>query len=135
MPRYEVTRFDPPAPLAGVNLRNPETGGLLANVSMLIDTGADVTLIPKNAVFQLGLFLETNEQYELMGFDGNLSVASVVRVEMGFLGKTFRGRFLLIEREWGVIGRDVLNHLVLLFDGPKLTWEDYRKTIPLRSSH
>jgi len=128
MPIYDATRFDPPAPLAAVHLHNPESGASLANVPMLIDTGADVTLISENIVSQLGLSIEENEQYELMGFEGNISVASVVCGKMGFLGRTFRGRFLLIEREWGVIGRDVLNHLVSIFDGPKLNWEDYRNT-------
>ena len=99
MPIYDATRFDPPAPLAVVNLHNPESGASLANVPMLIDTGADVTLIPENIVAQLSLSIEENEQYELMGFEGNISVASVVRGEMGFLGRTFRGRFLLIERD------------------------------------
>jgi hypothetical protein len=28
----------------------------------------------------------------------------------------------LIDQEWGIIGRDVLNLVVLLLDGPKLTW-------------
>ena len=61
MPVYDATRFDPPAPLSGVNLRNPEAGTSLANVPMLMDTGADVTLIPENIVAQLGLSIEENE--------------------------------------------------------------------------
>ena len=36
------------------------------------------------------------------------------------MGKSFRGRFLQIESDVGVIGRNVLNHVRLAFDGPAL---------------
>ncbi len=32
MPAYDSIRFDPPAPLAYVTLRNPETGAALSDV-------------------------------------------------------------------------------------------------------
>jgi len=40
---------------------------------MLLDTGADVTLIPKSAVDQLGVVHGSEEECELMGFDGSRS--------------------------------------------------------------
>ena len=36
------------------------------------------------------------------------------------------GRFLLTDQEWGLIGRDVLNHVSLLFDGPGLNWSEQK---------
>lgn len=45
-----------------------------------------------------------------------------IRVDLIFLKKTFKGQFLVVDQEWGLIGRDVLNHVSLLFDGPKLQW-------------
>lgn len=68
----------------------------------------------------------SDEEYELMGFDGSRSLAQVVRLDLVFLKKTFKGRFLLIDQEWGLLGRDVLNHLPLLFDGPQLQWGELR---------
>jgi len=41
------------------------------------------------------------------------------------LNKRFRGRFLLIESEIGVIGRNLLNHVRLLLDGPALSWAEF----------
>lgn len=38
------------------------------------------------------------------------------------LQRTFRGRLLLIDQEWGILGRDILNHLSLVLDGPNQTW-------------
>jgi hypothetical protein len=119
MQAYDPDLFSPPAPLARVPLRAPGTDTTVSDVPMLLDTGADVTLIPKSSVRRLGIAPDSEEGYELMGFDGNTSVAQVVRVDLVFLKKTFKGRFLLVDQEWGLIGRDVLNHLPLLFDGPQ----------------
>ncbi len=49
MPAYDSTLFNPPAPLARVTLRNPETGAVWSDVPMLLDLGADATLIPQVA--------------------------------------------------------------------------------------
>jgi hypothetical protein len=37
--------------------------------------------------------------------------------------RRFRGQFLLIDQDLGIIGRNVLNFVSLLFDGPRLTWD------------
>jgi len=126
MQGYDSVLFSPPAPLARVTLRDPVSGATVLDVPMLLDTGADVTLIPKSTVDQLGVAHSSEEEYELMGFDGSRSSAQVVRVDLVLLKKTFKGRFLLVDQEWGLLGRDVLNHLPLLFDGPRLQWGEQR---------
>jgi hypothetical protein len=128
MPVYDDRRFDPPAPLAYVTLRNPVTGAIWADVQMLLDSGADVTLIPQAAAGLLGLKLDLDRQYELKGFDGHRSSAPVVQVELIFARRTFRGQFLLIDQSWGIIGRNVLNSVPLVLDGPNLIWDEYRHT-------
>ncbi len=75
---------------------------------MLIDSGADVTLLPRSTVGSLGVET-TGERYQLVAFDGTTSGSEAVRVDLIFLNRRFRGRFLLIDTEVGVIGRDVLN--------------------------
>lgn len=122
MPAYDDTFFDPPAPFAQVRLRNPDSGRSLSNVGMLIDSGADVTLIPVLAVSSLGLQFDA-AAYELTGFDGSRSVASATSLDLVLSGKVFRGRYLGIDQEWGILGRDILNHLFLGLDGPGLTWK------------
>ena len=122
MPRYDVSRFDPPAPVAAVRLRSPGGAGPVSEVSLLVDTGADVTLLPRMAVERLGLSPLAGQRYELIGFDGARSFAPVVVLDMLFLNRVFRGRYLLIEQEHGILGRDVLNHVALLLDGPRQQW-------------
>jgi hypothetical protein len=122
MPDYDSTRFSPPAPVALVTLRNPETGVMKAGVAMLLDTGADVTLLPHGVADELGLGYEA-KSYELVGFETHASVSQAVRAEMVFLGLTFRGQSLIVEQEWGIIGKNVLNVVTLTYNGPKLSWE------------
>lgn len=57
-----------------------------------------------------------------MSFDGSISSATAVELDMIFLKRAFRGRYLLIDQEVGIMGRDVLNHVPLFLDGPDLTW-------------
>lgn len=128
MPAYDVRLFSPPAPVARVTLRDPATGVSVSDVPMLLDTGADVTLMPRSFTDQLSL-VSTPEEYELIGFDGSRSLAQAVHLNMEFLGKTFRGKFLLTDQEWGLLGRDVLNHVPLLFDGPRLNWDERRSKV------
>ena len=123
MPTYDVARFDPPAPLAQVTLRNLDTGAVQSDVLMLLDSGADVSLVPQVATNLLGIEAIPGTRYELEGFDGNASFAPAVRLGLVFCGRTFRGQFLLIDQEWGILGRNVLNAIPLLFDGPHLTWD------------
>lgn len=124
MPAYDDSRFAPPAPVARVTLRHPDRGESLADIPMLIDSGADITLLPRSAVASLGI-VGTGERYQLAAFDGTTSESEAVRVDLVFMGRRFRGRFLLVEAEVGVIGRDLLNHVRLLLDGPALRWEEW----------
>jgi predicted aspartyl protease len=124
MPSYEASDVDPPAPVARVVLRHPHSGATLSDVSVLLDTGADVTLLPRTVVEQLGVPLLPDQRYELMGFDGSKSFASVVMLDLLFLRRAFRGRYLLIEAEHGILGRDILNHVALLLDGPRQQWSE-----------
>ncbi|HLO32037.1 MAG TPA: retropepsin-like aspartic protease [Anaerolineales bacterium] len=96
MPRYDTENFDPPAPVAYISVRDPETGASLSNVPMLIDTGADVTLLPASFVEQLDMKPVRDITYEIQGFDGEPKPAKMVELELVFLGKKFSRQFLLI---------------------------------------
>ena len=67
---------------------------------MLMDTGADVSLLPRQALARLGL-------------DGSLSTVPVVRA---------------VEQEYGIVGRNVLDAVPLVLDGPHLTWGEHGRT-------
>ena len=121
---YDAARFDPPAPLALVIVKSEHLGIVIRDVPMLLDTGADVSLIPRSQVATL-LSADT-KQYELEAFDGTKSTAPAITAELQFLDKSFRGQFLLIDNWHGVMGRNILNNLLLLFDGPSRKWTEQR---------
>ena len=124
MPPYDANLFDPPAPLASVTLRNPGTNLMSSDVPMLLDTGADVTLIPSATLDQLKIGSVKNKSYQLIGFDGSTSFAPMVKLELIFCRRIFRGQFLVIDQAWGILGRNVLNAVALILDGPNHTWDE-----------
>ena len=48
MPAYDSTAFRPPAPVASVTVRSPVSGRVASNILLLIDSGADVSFLPRN---------------------------------------------------------------------------------------
>lgn len=44
------------------------------------------------------------------------------------LRRACRRRFLVSSQEWGIVGRDVLNHVSVLLDGPQLVWDEQKSS-------
>ena len=124
MPAYDSQAFRPPAPVATVDVLAAANGDILSGVAMLVDSGADVSLLPRAEVAKLIDIAQTTDQYELEGFDGSRSMAPAARLEIRFLGKSFRGQFLLVDTPYGALGRNILNSLSIVLDGPTLTWTE-----------
>ncbi len=124
MPDYDAQRFDPPGPLATVAVRTRDRRASLSGVTMLIDSGTDVTLLPASSVSQLGLQADQQDGYELLAFDGTKRTAKSVQCELVFLGRVYRGTYVIVEGASGILGRDVLNHVSLVLDGPRLKWRE-----------
>jgi predicted aspartyl protease len=126
MPIYDAQRFNPPAPVASVTVHQLVNGAVLSDVPMLMDSGADVTLISRDVAEKLGAEPLEETRYELQGFDGSVQMAEVVLLELVFLGKRFKGQFLLIDQPLGVLGRNILNSVAILLDGPRSNWDEHR---------
>ena len=115
--------FDPPAPLAEIILRNIETGERVKTVAVLLDTGADISLLPASAIKQLNIE-PSGEKVKLVGFDETENVANVYALQIIFLGKRLTGDYCAIDDEIGILGRDVLNRFSIIFDGKSLEWKE-----------
>jgi hypothetical protein len=35
----------------------------------------------------------------------------------------FKGQFIVLDQDDGVLGRNILNHFIVTLDGPSLEWE------------
>lgn len=114
--------YDPPAPVAQIKLRNSVDLNVISNVPMLLDTGSDITLLPKIFCDEIGAAVSTTKFLELEAFDQSTSIAFYVSLDLIFLNKLFRGNFLVYEQEEGIIGRDILNEFSIVFDGFNLEW-------------
>jgi predicted aspartyl protease len=107
--------FRPPAPVLPVLLRAPNGGaglGLLA----LLDTGADLSVIPSTAAVALGLPKVSTTR--IVGVTG---VAESTPVHAAVLEVTGEEHLLEVVA-WGdeaILGRDVLNRMLLELDGPR----------------
>jgi hypothetical protein len=130
MPSNDASGFHPPAPTALVTLYDPSTGASLPGVPLLLDIGSDVTLVPRAAIERLGVAPETDPSIELVGFDGTRSLAPLARRLVSLLRRAYRGRYMLVDGESGILGRVILNQLVLLFDGPRQQWSEHAPQIP-----
>lgn len=123
--KYDGEKFDPPAAVVKMTLYNETTGDHLPGILMQLDTGADISLIPQSAVTQLGIQIDS-QQISLTNFDGEQSSSPLAQVKLQIERYIFRGSFPVVEREIGIIGRDILNLLPILFDGPNQEWKVMR---------
>ena len=124
MTPYDGQQYQPPAPVAALTLRTLDGRNVtVADVLAVLDTGADVTLVPRWAVEQLGLIPQADESVKLAWFDGTTRAAESVELEASFQGGRFQGRYALVDQPHGIVGRNLLNHFRLLFDGPAKTWQ------------
>jgi hypothetical protein len=124
MPAYDSDLFDPPAPLGRVNLRAIASDRTITNVPMLIDSGADLTLVSEAIIADLGVNPRSEDRVALEAFDGSVTQVMSVELELMFLGITFRGRFPVIDSAVGILGRNVLNRFAVMLDGPNLNWRE-----------
>jgi predicted aspartyl protease len=108
-------RFDPPAPVLLVRITGSERHGPAVALRMLVDTGADCSLIPLPIALSLGLPLV--DRVQIQGVAAGRHMASV------FAARVHIGRFVKLARlvafgDEALLGRDLLNQLVLRIDGP-----------------
>jgi hypothetical protein len=60
---------------------------------------------------------------EVQGFDGEIKFVKTAKLELVFLKKKFTGQFLLIDQPMGILGRNILNSILITFDGPRGKWD------------
>ncbi len=109
--------LDPPAPMVPVRIAGP-VGDQAVMLPMLVDTGADCTLIPASIARQLGL-----PQIDVIGLTGvgggkRRTAVHAASVELG--GLRMLARIVAFADE-AILGRDILNQAVVTLDGPALT--------------
>jgi predicted aspartyl protease len=124
MIRYTYNRqVAPAAPFVYVNLRCVETGKEASNQPAQLDTGGDRTVLPGSIVEHLGLI--PLDEIPIGGFGGHVTLTRTYRVELGIhqLSPWIIEAIAHADEPFILLGRDVLNQLRLLLDGPQFFLE------------
>lgn len=116
--------YDPPAPTAKIALKKIESRKRLSEIEMILDTGSDITILPQSVIDKLEIEPSSDQKYVLVGFDGSIMRSKIYNLQLIFLGKRFTGNYCSIDDHIGIIGRDILNQIAVLFDGPNSEWDE-----------
>lgn len=119
MRSYEREGFDPPAPVATLKVIHLN-GDAAAEVPMMLDSGAAITILPAGILSQIGV--EPTGEVDLRHFSGSVFTAKTVQVRLKLGKARFRGEYAIAYADVGLLGRDVLNSLVLELHGPSEMW-------------
>jgi len=115
--------FTPPVPVLSVSLTLPYEASRFGPYLALIDTGADGTFVPTPLLEEVGasVMYMTNVRSYLGDKVRRVSVHSIDLI----LSDVDRlPNVEVVSDDWGdqiILGRNVLNQLRLLLDGPKMT--------------
>ena len=124
--QVEYTRsISPPAPFLPVQVADPARRNIQESLSAKLDTAADITALPLDMVQKLGL--TQIYSLEVAGFDQLAPILiPVYEVILEIAHIRVRLGVLPHNETYALLGRDVVNHLRLLLDGPALRLEVYK---------
>lgn len=120
MPAYEAGSFDPPAPVARAVVRGPG-GHTPPGVPLLLDSGADVSVVPRHVAESVRAFIQPS-RVPLRMADGSEAACDVAELTVEFLRYRFTGAFVILDGNYGIVGRNILNGLIVTLDGPRQAW-------------
>lgn len=113
--------YEPPAPALTVKLTRP-LSSQSSESRAKIDTGADITVVPQQAVSGLGLV--PARRLTVASFDGREESGYTYFVDISFEGFEFPMVEAISARRPDVLlGRDLLNLLKATLDGKGLNFE------------
>lgn len=120
MQAYEAGDFEPPAPVVRATVRGPNNA-VYHEVPLLIDTGADISLIPLDVANTVEAQTRPSEA-PVQFLDGEEITCLQADLTVEFLRYRFSGPFLVVGSRHGILGRNILNLLLVTLDGPNLLW-------------
>ena len=121
---YNRDEFYPPAPALEVSLTipGPVSYGQIVKSLALIDSGADRSAIPKWVVQRLQLkYVDEETVYDYNGVGKKTFVYSV-KIIFDNIGD-FTTRAIIIDGNYVLVGRDILNKWSLFLKGPSEIFE------------
>ena len=112
-------------PVVDAEVADPDRAqGDALQVRMLVDTGAELSVLPRDVIDALGL--PRRREVEIAGVVPRAFMwCPVFRVVLHLAGGAFEIEVAALPRDevaGGIVGRDLLSHLVFTYDGPRGTF-------------
>jgi len=110
--------YDPAAPAVEIEVRGPGLNSKVMRLTALIDSGADATMLPIQVLRAVGA--KHVETRYIRGVTGARQLAEtyLALIQIGPHTVPTTNAIALTRAEGVILGRDVLNHLVVILDGP-----------------
>jgi predicted aspartyl protease len=122
MKTFYSDSFNPPAPAVSVQVSSSEDIAHSPTLLALVDTGSDTTLIPETLADQLRL--APAGEVDVQAYEGTPKTVTFYDVILRVSNLRLVGLSVVtFSADYVLLGRDVLNHLCLLLDGPALALE------------
>jgi hypothetical protein len=112
-----------PSPIARIEVLNPNSSeNRVKNVKAILDTGAGITSIPKSIIEKLGALNYTVIRIRSPLDRNNILSRKLCRVIIEFDGQENEVEVLDIQKDYAIIGRDILNKYKITLNGPEEAW-------------
>ena len=112
----------PPAPYIDLQVSPHNVMGQMTTVSAKLDSGASVTVIPSRLAQHWNMLPISYSRFR--GYDGSVTTRPTYRVDIRIGMRQFKDiRVTTSLRRNILLGRDVMNQLRILLDGPQQTVE------------
>ncbi len=109
--------YFPAAPFMEVEINNYNADAKPITISAQIDSGADATMIPISVLEEVGALFEATRL--AVDFSGQRHHVDLYAASINLAGQTFYLSVIAQENaSEGIIGRDILNDLVVTLNGP-----------------
>lgn len=115
---YKYNRdFNPPAPVIELSISIPLSNAFTSSAA-LVDSGAAITVIPERIISQLKL--RRVDSVPVSGFGKDIIEAPAYSAILSIEGilKPKICRILSWNKDYALIGRDLLNKLIAVLNGP-----------------
>ena len=120
------TRHNPPAPMAQVTIANAMQRRRHRNALALLDTGSDITAIPRSLASEIQLY--PIGQIRLENVQAQTQKVLTYAVQLTVAEMTVpRLEVILTGLDYVILGRDVLHRLNVFLNGPDAAF-DFRMT-------
>jgi predicted aspartyl protease len=113
---YDDNNYYPPAPVLPITVRVPGDSISQVTIEALVDTGADITCLPRSLI--RALHAESASSYDVLGISGvPIGPADSYFLEFEMASKKLLSEVIAVGNE-PILGRNLINEFKLNLHGP-----------------